>query len=120
MFQVKGKIILTWAVKVSIMDVNAKIKELAKVRGWNEYRVVKETGLPPSTVANIYHRGTVPSIVTLERVCEAFGITMSQFFGDGRTVHLTPELSDLLERWSRLSLNQRQAVLALLQCMDER
>ena len=62
------------------MNVIERIKALTAKRGWTEYRLVKETGLPASTVANIFHRDTVPSVATLETICAAFGISLSQFF----------------------------------------
>ena len=51
------------------MNVIERIKALTAKRGWTEYRLVKETGLPASTVANIFHRDTVPSVATLETIC---------------------------------------------------
>ena len=98
------------------MNVIERIQELAEKRGWSEYRLAKETNLPASTVANIYHRNTVPGIATLEAICKAFGITLCQFFADGATVALTPEQETLLDKWSFLSASQRDALLHL---MDE-
>ena len=65
------------------MDIHKKLKELMKNRGWSEYRLSKECGLSESTLANIFKRGTMPSISTLETICDAFGITLSQFFCEG-------------------------------------
>ena len=70
------------------MDVLRKIKELMEARQWSEYRLIKESGLPTSTIANIFHRDTVPSIKTLESICAAFGITLGQFFSDGDMIEL--------------------------------
>ena len=66
------------------MDVLAKLRDLLDERGWSEYKLAKKAGLNESTIANIYRRNTVPTIATLEAICGAFGITMSEFFaGDG-------------------------------------
>ena len=61
------------------MDINERIKYLAGRRGWTEYRLVKESHLPASTIANIYHRSTVPSISTLEAICDALGLLSASF-----------------------------------------
>ena len=70
------------------MDVLAKLRDLLDERGWSEYKLAKKAGLNESTIANIYRRNTVPTIATLEAICGAFGITMSEFFAgwfrDGR------------------------------------
>ena len=100
------------------MDVIGRIQGLMQVRGWTEYRLTKETRLPPSTIANIFHRGTTPSISTLEKICEAFGISLSQFFAEGSLIALTAEQEDLLDKWSALSRDQKDALLVLMSKMD--
>ena len=66
-----------------------------------------------STISNIYRRNTVPTIATLEAVCGAFGITLSQFFADSDSdlVEVTPELKELLDAWQPLTPEQRAAIL---------
>ncbi len=99
------------------MDVNQKIKQLAKLRGWTEYRLVKESGLAASTIANIYHRDTIPSIPTLEVLCNAFGITLSQFFSEDDRVSLSKDQSLLLDRWAAITPDQRKIILDLMGSM---
>lgn len=96
------------------MNVIDKIKLLAADRGWSEYRLVKESGLATSTIANIYHRNTIPSIPTLEVICNTFGITLSQFFSENETISLSPEQAELLEKWAKLSAGQKVAILQLM------
>ena len=99
------------------MDTIQKIKQLAGNRGWTEYRLVKESGLAASTIANIYHRNTIPSIPTLEQLCHTFGITLSQFFSEGDSVSLSPDQATLLKRWATLTEEQRRLFLALMNTM---
>lgn len=110
----KGKITLKGG---DFMDVIQKIKQLAKARGWTEYRLVKESGLAASTVSNIYHRNTIPSIPTLEIICNTFGITLSHFFSEGTEIALSEEQSKLLEYWATLKPEQRELLLELLKTM---
>ena len=61
-----------------------------------------------------------PSFSSLEKICDAFGLTLSQFFADGETrLALTPGQSDMLEKWTRLSHAQQQALLAVMDSMLE-
>lgn len=101
------------------MQVIQKIKQLAEARGWTEYRLVKESGLAPSTIANIYHRNTIPTLPTLETLCNTFGITLSQFFSEDERVSLSKEQSQLLEYWSALTPEQRNALLDLLKTFSK-
>ena len=92
------------------MDVLSKLRCLLEERGWSEYRLAQEAGLNQSTISNIYRRNTV---ATLEAVCRAFGITLSQFFVEGGSdlVEVTPELKELLDAWRPLTQEQRKTVL---------
>ena len=99
------------------MDVIRRIHDLMDERGWTEYRLVKETGLPQSTIANIFHRNTIPGISNLEVICGAFGISLCQFFADGPSVPLTAEQEELLRRWAALNDAQRASLLDLMRTM---
>ena len=87
-------------------------------RGWSEYQLAERSGLPQSTISSWYRKNMMPSIPSLEKICDAFGITMSQLFADGDTpVTLTPSQKKLLERWSRLSDEQQAIVFQLIDKM---
>ena len=68
---------------VIYINTQERIKQIMKVRGWSEYRLAKESGVPQSTISNIFNRNYQPSIASLEIICKAFGITLAQFFADG-------------------------------------
>ncbi len=85
-----------------------------KERGWSEYRLAKECGLSESTIHNIYRRNALPSIYTLETICRGFGITLAQFFAEGETVELSPELKALFEGWRPLTPQQKNAVMTVV------
>lgn len=62
------------------MDVNKKIETLRYQRGWSMYELAQEMGITQSTLTSIMRRGNPPKIDTLERICEAFGISLAQLF----------------------------------------
>lgn len=97
------------------METIDRIKYHMQLRGWSEYRLAKESGLSQSTIANIFRRNTLPSIPTLEIICNAFGISLSQFFSDDNsTSSLSNEQIELLNNWGKLSVNKRKAVMQLI------
>lgn len=96
------------------MDLLARLREYKQKTGWSDYKIAKEAGLSPNTVSNIFVRNNTPSTPTLEAICRAFGITMSQFFTEGNTVELTKEQQSLLEKWMRLNAEQKQAVIQII------
>ena len=89
-----------------------------KQHGWTEYKLAKACGLSESTLANIFRRNTMPSIVTLETICNGFGISMAQFFAEDEMVELTPELKELFEHWVNLTVEQKSAVYTVIKAFD--
>ena len=69
--------------EVISLDTILRLRELMNSRGWSEYRLAKESKLSMSTISNIFHRGSIPSIPTLETLCNTFGISLGQFFSKG-------------------------------------
>ena len=62
------------------MDILKKINQLRLDKNWSIYRLSVESGVPQSTITNMFNRETLPSIITLQSICNALGITLSDFF----------------------------------------
>ncbi len=100
------------------MDIIKRIDALMKEQNWSDYKLAAESGLSSSTIANIHRRNTIPSISTLESICSAFGITLSQFFTEDKcTVQLSSEQQDLFNRWVSLTENQKELIYRLIKEM---
>ena len=98
-------------------DILAAITTYREERGWTEYQLAEHSGLPQSTISSWYRKNMVP-IPSLEKICVAFGITLSQLFAEGdTTVSLTESQQKLLDRWARLSEEQQAVVFALIDKM---
>ena len=99
-------------------DILAAITAYREERGWTEYQLAEHAGLPQSTISSWYRKNMVPTIPSLEKICTAFGITLSQLFAEGdTTVSLTESQKKLLDRWARLSEEQQAVVLVLIDKM---
>jgi transcriptional regulator with XRE-family HTH domain len=98
------------------MNILDRITELRNLRNWTEYRLSEQSGLPQSTINTWYKKKMNPTIGPLEKICEAFGITLSQFFIEDKetSVTLTPMQADMLQRWSALTDDQQQAVYTMI------
>lgn len=97
-----------------MIDVLERILELKNERGWSLYKLADEAGLPQSTVANMFPRKTLPSLYTLSQICEAFGITMSEFFNDGVEVS---EETRLLSIFRELDEKDRRTILSIAEVL---
>lgn len=99
-------------------DILATITKYRKERGWTEYQLAEQSGLPQSTISSWYRKNMIPTIPSLEKICSAYGITLSQLFAEGDTiVSLTASQKKLLDRWARLSEDQQSAVFMLIDKM---
>lgn len=99
-------------------DILSAITRYREERGWTEYQLAERSGLPQSTISSWYRKHMVPTIPSLEKICAAFGITLSQLFAEGDTpVSLTEAQRKLLEHWARLSAEQQTVVYALIENM---
>ena len=100
------------------MDILSRLVELQKQRGWFDYKIAVEGGLSPNAVSNSYRRNDVPNLVSLEAICKAFGITLSQFFAEENLVELTLEQRQLFEKWTTLTPDQKAAIWQILKTYE--
>lgn len=97
------------------MDINKKIEELRFQRGWSIYELAQKAGIAQSTLTSMINRGNPPKIDTLICICEAFGITLSQFFMEDEQLEvLSKNEQELISLFRKLPTNKKQALIQLL------
>lgn len=100
------------------MTVLERIYQLRTERGWSEYRLSEESGIAQTTISSWFRKDIIPTIPSLEKICNAYNITLSQFFNwDNEPVVLTDRQYDLLNNWNKLSKEQQDIILNLLHSM---
>lgn len=100
----------------SIINVLERITYYRNYKGWTEYQLASASGLTQSTISSWYRKDLVPSIGSLEKICSAFGITLSQFFSEDEStsLYLTDTQKRLIEISSKLTPRQQDALIDLL------
>ncbi len=94
------------------MNIINRITELRLQRGWSINNLALEAGLTQSTLSSILQRGTAPKIETLQCLCNAFGISLAQFFLEDEQIEiLNPTEKQLIMAYRHLSAKQQQALL---------
>lgn len=99
------------------MDVLKRIEELRNAKGWSIYKLCNEADLTPSTITNMFTRGTYPSISTLTNICSAFGITLAEFFDENIDKTLTEDEFLLIKDYKKLNSKQKHAIKELINSM---
>jgi len=94
-----------------------RVTELRNERRWSLYRLAKEAGVSYSTLNNSFRRNNVPSVPTLMRICDGFGITLSEFFDESGSVPEQMTAADqlLLGGFHRLPRSDRNLLTAYMQ-----
>lgn len=103
------------------MNVLEKVKKLQEERGWSTYKLAYEAGLTQSTLSNMFARGTCPTVDTLEKLCEAFGISLAEFFeSDEKKTHVSKEELELLNKYRALTDKEKDAVKSMVNALFQK
>lgn len=90
-----------------------KIKRLMTINGFTPYQLSKKSGVPLSTINSMLKKNTYPRIDTLEKICTACGITLSQFFTD-RSSAFTLEQEKLVYYYNGLNQVKKYAAMQFI------
>ena len=95
-----------------MIDVLERVTYYRTQKGWSEYQLAEKSGLTQSTISSWYRKNMIPSIVSLEKICNAVGITLSQFFStDDDNFSLTALEREFLTEANRLTEEQQTALI---------
>ncbi len=102
------------------MDVISRISELMKKQGLTRYQLAKLSGLSQSTIANMYQRNTIPSVATIETICQVFDISLPQFFAqeDDQFFPMNEKQREVMDLYLLLDSEQQDAVLSIMKNMN--
>lgn len=96
-------------------DVLGRIRSLCRERNYSYYELAKRSGIPYSTLNTLLLKGTQPSLPTLTRLCNGFGITLQQFFSeDFITEDLTKPQKECLALFSVLTSEEQELAMAYM------
>lgn len=99
-------------------DVLNRIDFFLKYKHWTLYKLAKVSGLPYSSLNNIFNRRTCPTIPTLEKICKGFDITLSHFFdyetNPLKSEDLTDTEQEILYSYNSLSRRDQDRLEAYL------
>lgn len=97
------------------MNVVEKIRKLQWERNWTDYKLANESNISQSSLATLYARNTPPKLEMLQSICNAFGITLAQFFLEDEEIEmLNDNEKQMLNLFRRLNATKQKALLQLL------
>ncbi len=99
-------------------DVNARIKQLCEERSISYYELAKRSDIPYSTLSTMLHKSNQPSLITLRKICDGLGITLSHFFNvENESVSLTDSQNKCLSLFNLLSVEEQKLAMAYMKGM---
>ncbi|MBQ3427702.1 MAG: helix-turn-helix transcriptional regulator [Clostridia bacterium] len=99
------------------MDALQRIRELLEQYDWSVYKLSVKSGLPQSTLANMFARNNLPTIPTLEMICRGFGISMAEFFDYTEDDCLSSEQKTFLTKYNKLNQEQKKLITDVIDNM---
>lgn len=104
---------------INSMSILKKIQYYKKEKGWSDYELAKRAGMSSNILHNWEIRKSVPSLNTLDALCDALGINIvSLFLDDTELTALTKEQREIINLWNTLSSEQKRNVISLIKSMN--
>ena len=78
--------------------VAKNIISLCEKRDISKYRLSQLSGISQSSLSRIMTQESLPSLITLEKICVALVVTLSQFFREENPVDLTESQKEIFSQ----------------------
>ena len=93
---------------------------LCKKRDMSKYRLSQLTGISQSSIGKIIAKESLPTMPTVEKICDALGVTMAQFFaGMDVPVSLSESQQEVLNIWNNLDEKEQNVVIQMLRGLQK-
>ncbi len=101
---------------IEVFNSLEKIRSICKEQGWSVYKLSKESGIPYSSLNNMFNRNTDPSLSTLTKICRGLNITLSDFFSSAKSdiILINEDTRELLNLYTRLPISKQKRVRAYI------
>lgn len=102
------------------MDVGARIAQLRSAYGISQYALWKRSGIAQGALSQYESGAKTPGVDTLERICEALGISLAEFFtldASELPSPFSPEEVELIGCYRMLSPQQQRDARLILRTL---
>lgn len=105
-------------------EVLNRIQYFLQFNHWSIYKLAKASAIPYSSLNNMFNRHTCPTVSTLEKICNGFQISLSEFFNFKnnplRDTSISEEQQELINAYESLSPSDQKLLKAYLQGLCKR
>ena len=97
----------------------AHIDEIRKSKGLSKKKMADLIGISRSTINNWYYADTTPALANIQNICEAFELTVEQFFGGIGNPEVENSEREFLGAWRMLTEQEKAVIASALQAFRE-
>lgn len=96
-----------------------RIIELCKERHLSQYKLAQISDMPNTTLNNMISKNKMPTITSVERICNGLDITLAEFFSSEKLYpDVTEEQQELLHLWETLEPQEKKMVKAYIRMLE--
>lgn len=97
-----------------MIDILRRIEEMRLERNWSMYELSKHADISQSTISSWYQKNQLPTLRLLEKVSQAFDITLSMMIAEENATELSSQEQYILNLFQCLDSDQRNNLLLLV------
>lgn len=102
------------------MNIIERIDNLCRQHNMSKYRLSQITGISQSAFSKMSRQQSTLSLETIQRICDALGISMAQFFSESEEYSdLTEQQKSILHDWSLLDEKKRDFALLFIEKLKD-
>ena len=103
-----------------MINVLERIEQMRLSRNWSEYELSKRADLPQTTINTWYRKQQVPTLYSLDKLSEAFGVTLSELLADENDpMEISETDHEMLRLFHCLRPDQQKCLMNFLESLTD-
>ncbi len=99
-------------------SIKERIDYILQYKNMSMYQLAKKSGISMNTLYNMETRNTVPSVHTIEKICEGLEISLGEFFNlDERNLLLSKEEKLLIEKYRKMESDEKGRIMGYVDAL---
>ena len=96
-----------------------KINHYLQVKHWSLFELSQQADISAATIYEWFSNKKRPSLTNISKFCNAFNISLAQFFAETSNEYTTATLSELLQLCKDLSNDEVDAILQIAKHLNK-
>ena len=99
-----------------------RMNELCERKKISRYQLSAMTGISQSALSSIVKKKTIPTLITLNKICKGLGISLSEFFENGerrRSGNISEDQREVLDLWDTLTKEEQRFIKISMRSLRE-